>query len=139
MTTPIPFPDIDPNKRIEGFQFNMLPGDFVQVAHRDFEHESLDVVVTTFFLDAAKNTVEYVGLIRQLLKPKGLWINLGSLSYSQDSDQLNLPLDLLKSVIKETGFTFVKDNIVICNYGQNSKHSMTDIQLHCPAFTCRKT
>jgi hypothetical protein len=36
-----------------------------------------DAVVTCFFIDTARNIVEYVRLIRRLLRPGGVWLNLG--------------------------------------------------------------
>jgi len=34
-------------------------------------------VVTCFFIDTARNVVDYVKLIRRLLRPGGVWLNLG--------------------------------------------------------------
>lgn len=36
-----------------------------------------DGVVTCFFLDTARNVVHYIEQIYKLLKPNGVWINLG--------------------------------------------------------------
>jgi hypothetical protein len=36
-----------------------------------------DCVVTCFFIDTAKNIVEYLDIIRNALTPDGIWINLG--------------------------------------------------------------
>ena len=72
MTTPIPFPDIDPNEgrnMEEGFQFQMISGDFLKIDKEYLEHESVDAIVTTFFIDTAPNILEYVDKIYQLLKP----------------------------------------------------------------------
>ena len=41
--------------------------------------------VTCFFLDTARNVVEYLQTIHGLLKPGGLWINCGEASSSPPS------------------------------------------------------
>ena len=37
--------------------------------------------MTSFFLDTARNVLDYIELIQQILKPGGHWINLGPLLY----------------------------------------------------------
>lgn len=37
-----------------------------------------DCVCTCFFIDTAKNIVEYIEVISNILKPGGIWINLGT-------------------------------------------------------------
>jgi carnosine N-methyltransferase len=37
--------------------------------------------VTCFFLDTAHNVIEYIERIAAILKPGGLWVNLGPLLY----------------------------------------------------------
>jgi len=46
-----------------------------------------DVVVTYFFLETALNIFEYMELIYKILKPGGVWINCGDLSYTIDSEE----------------------------------------------------
>ncbi len=40
-----------------------------------------DAVVTCFFIDTGKNPLDYVWAIRRLLRPGGVWVNLGPLNY----------------------------------------------------------
>ena len=54
---------------------------FKQVYSADEYKCSQDVVVTCFFLDTARNVLDYIELIHQILKPGGHWINLGPLLY----------------------------------------------------------
>lgn len=42
-----------------------------------FLAESWDCVATCFFIDTAHNVLEYVETIWKILKPGGVWINLG--------------------------------------------------------------
>ena len=54
---------------------------FQQVYSAEDYRSSKDVVVTSFFLDTARNVLDYIELIHQILKPGGHWINLGPLLY----------------------------------------------------------
>lgn len=37
--------------------------------------------MTCFFIDTAKNILEYLEVLYNTLKPNGIWINLGPLTY----------------------------------------------------------
>jgi carnosine N-methyltransferase len=142
VTTPIAFPDINPSQRPSSFHFQMVPGDFVQVAHQSFEQGTMDAIVTTFFIDSAKNVIEYVNLIYQLLNPGGLWINMGGLNYAYEVFEeqeafVPLPLDVFKEIVKATGFVFLRDELVQCNYG-HTRHSMANVELKSSFFTVQK-
>ena len=62
-------PDHWPNKAVK-----LVEGDFLDMFPQDGE---FDAVVTLFFIDISKNVVDFLGNIHRLLKPGGLWINLG--------------------------------------------------------------
>ena len=61
----------------------------------------MDCVVSAFFLETGHNVIKYVEEIRKLLKPKGYWINIGSLSYAYESfeNEVCCPLTYVFSVI----------------------------------------
>ncbi len=42
-----------------------------------FWSDTWDCVATCFFIDTAHNVIEYVETIWKILKPGGVWINLG--------------------------------------------------------------
>ena len=137
VTTPIPFPDIDPSDRPENFQFQMLPGDFLKIAEEDIPEESMDVIVTTFFLDSGRNILDYIDAIAKLLKPEGIWINFGALNFNSD---LPMSLEMLKQIlIDHYHFEFLKDELIDTSYGQSqSQNSMFQMNLKCAFFTCKK-
>ena len=140
VTTPIAFPDINPSDRPSEFQFQYLPGDFLKVSEDNFEPETVDAIVTTFFIDAAQNVLEYVDKIHTLLKPEGIWINFGGLNYAfdafEDEDSvLPLPLEFLKKSI-ECNFKILKDEIVQSSY--ISAKSMESANLNCTFMVCKK-
>lgn len=41
------------------------------------EDDQFDAVVTLFFIDISDNVIEFLSNIHRLLKPGGVWINLG--------------------------------------------------------------
>ena len=143
VTTPIPFPDIDPNEgrdMEEGFQFQMISGDFLKIDEENLEHECVDAIVTTFFIDTAPNILEYVDKIYQLLKPEGIWINFGGLNFAYDAFEatemcIPMSLDVLKKVLQNRQFVFLRDELVQTSYGPQS---MRNTQMNCAFFTCQK-
>jgi hypothetical protein len=47
------------------------------------EHENrFDVIATCYFVDTAKNLLDYINVIRHILKPGGVWINVGPLLWN---------------------------------------------------------
>ncbi|XP_062563613.1 carnosine N-methyltransferase isoform X2 [Armigeres subalbatus] len=74
----ITFPDVSPTKFPPKGTMNMVAGDFLQV-YRDADY--WDCVATCFFIDCANNIIEFVEVIYNILKPGGIWVNLGPLLY----------------------------------------------------------
>jgi len=79
----VDFPDVDVVKPIKGTLSYTL-GDFVEV----YQHQSkaqYGAVVTCFFLDTATNLYDYLETIHRILKPNGLWINVGPLQWHRNA------------------------------------------------------
>ena len=53
----------------------MVAGDFIEVYGQ--QKGEWNCVASCFFIDTAHNIVEYIELIYALLKPGGLWTNIG--------------------------------------------------------------
>ncbi|OJJ45970.1 hypothetical protein ASPZODRAFT_25875 [Penicilliopsis zonata CBS 506.65] len=66
-------PDHWPNKAVK-----LVEGDFLKMFPRDGE---FDAVVTLFFIDMSENVIDFLSNIHRLLKPGGVWINLGPLKW----------------------------------------------------------
>jgi carnosine N-methyltransferase len=82
----------------------MVEGDFMHVF--DDQPAHYDVIVTLFFIDTAKNSLDYIDNINRLLKPGGLWINLGPLLYGTNPI-LQLSLEEIVNVSEAMGFEFL--------------------------------
>ncbi|KZO93323.1 N2227-domain-containing protein [Calocera viscosa TUFC12733] len=76
--TAITFPDHPPNPRV-----SLIEGDFLKVFP---EGGTYDAVVTLFFIDMSESVVDFLENIHRLLKPGGLWVNLGPLKWGTHSD-----------------------------------------------------
>lgn len=85
--------DYDNNNDIEQFpypRFSMAAGDFVEIYGKKSyinDVNRVDAVVTCFFLDTAPIILDYIETIDHVLKPGGIWINLGPLLYHWEKDQ----------------------------------------------------
>ncbi|KAL4216827.1 hypothetical protein ACF0H5_024548 [Mactra antiquata] len=122
---PVTFPDTDITDIPEGTNFSMAAGDFLEVYQ---EPDTWDCVATVFFIDTAHNIIEYIQTIYKILKPGGIWINLGPLLYHYadmpNEMSIELSYEEVKSVIEQTGFIYEKEEMKRkCNYTQN-KNSM---------------
>jgi ubiquinone/menaquinone biosynthesis C-methylase UbiE len=62
-------PDHWPNKAVK-----LVEGDFLEMFPHD---EEFDAIATLFFIDIGDNVIDFLSNIHRLLKPGGVWINLG--------------------------------------------------------------
>ena len=97
----IRFPDVIPRLndklRLADCDFFSLPKDI-----------KYDYIITLFFIDTSLNILATLEHIYTLLRPGGLWINLGPLLWTSGAQaSLELSLDELLHAVKETGFTLV--------------------------------
>ena len=133
------FPDVDIDLKNKG-QMKLTIGEFTFSYLRCQNY--YDCVVTSFFIDSARNILGYIEIIHNILKEGGLWINFGSLSYiwakSDYGLSIELPYDKLKETITNFGFEFVNDEIkknVV--YGQMDDF-MKNSYFDCVFFTVKK-
>jgi carnosine N-methyltransferase len=63
---------------------NMTAGDFITSYSGPENEDTFDAVVTVYFIDTAPNFIRYIETIRNVLKPGGLWINIGPLLWHFD-------------------------------------------------------
>jgi carnosine N-methyltransferase len=133
------FPDEDINLEGKG-KMTMFAGDFTKM-YNDMPN-SYDCVITCFFIDTAKNIIEYIDVIEKVLKKGGIWINFGPLSYHwvgyQNIPTIELPYDKLKEVIINYGFEYLHEEtnktVIYCEIEDFMKNDV----FNCVFFTCRK-
>ena len=133
------FPDEDINLDGKG-KMKMLCGDFTKLY--DDVSNYYDCVITCFFIDTAKNVIEYIEIIERVLKKGGIWINFGPLSYHwigyENIPSIELPYDILKQVIQNYGFEFLNEEtnktVIYCEM----ENSMKNDVFNCVFFTARK-
>lgn len=97
MQRAVPFPETE----IDASAVILVEGDFTTVFHG--QDELYDVVVTLFFIDTARNLLSYLETIHRLLRPGGVWLNLGPLLYGT-APFLQLSLDEIVALVERVGF-----------------------------------
>ena len=118
----------------------MNAGDFLEVYEKD--KDEWDCVATVFFLDTAPNILTYLESIHRVLRPGGLWVNLGPLLYhfadSAEQDSVELPYSEVRRLVERTGFRIDQERLGIpCEYVQNSR-SMLRYRYECVFLSCTK-
>lgn len=135
----ITFPDVSPTKFPPKGTMNMVAGDFLQV-YRDEDY--WDCVATCFFIDCANNIIEFVEVIYSILKPGGIWINLGPLLYHfsdvPNENSIEPTYEDLIVIIRSVGFIILKNKTdVLTKYAQNPT-SMHQSEYKSIYFVCQK-
>lgn len=98
------FPDILTDARVLT-RLNLVEGDFVTQFLPHGELKAFDVVATLFFIDTARNLVDYLETIAKVLKTGGVWVNMGPLLYVT-APLVELSLDVL-DVAEKLAFEFL--------------------------------
>ncbi|XP_030647685.1 carnosine N-methyltransferase [Chanos chanos] len=138
-TRPIFFPDVNPQSLPPNSDFSMVAGDFLEVYT---EPDTWDCVTTCFFIDTAHNVIDYVETIWNILKPGGVWINLGPLLYHFENMANELSIELsyedIKAAMLRYGFQLeVEKESVLTTYTENDR-SMLKYLYDCVFFVVRK-
>ena len=112
-------PDIDLSEAIKnGGDLSMATGEFLEVYSDTLDY--WDAVVTCFFIDTAHNIVDYIKAIYKMLKPGGLWINLGPLLYHYadmpNQSSIELTWQEVLEVAKQVGFKLESEQTVKSGY-----------------------
>lgn len=81
------------------------------------EDNHWDCVATCFFIDCANNVVQFIETIYKILKPGGIWVNLGPLLYHFSDmpmeDSIEPSYDVVRNVIQGFGFQLEVINDVV--------------------------
>lgn len=74
----VEIPDVLPSEVTQHLgDFSFAAGDFLELYAAPGQAQQWDAVVTCFFIDTARNVIEYLELIYKCLRPNGVWINCG--------------------------------------------------------------
>ncbi|XP_025154614.1 carnosine N-methyltransferase isoform X2 [Harpegnathos saltator] len=138
-TQAVSFPDVSPSDLPGTAQFSMTAGDFLEVYTED---NHWDCVATCFFIDCANNVVQFIETIYKILKPGGVWINLGPLLYHfsdlPNEESIEPSYDAIREVILGFGFRLEKEETQVkTRYAQNI-NSMLQCEYNSVYFVCRK-
>lgn len=133
----IRIPDVLPSDLPEGSNFSMVAGDFEEIygnPDKDNEHlDQWDAIVTCFFIDTAKNIVNYLRTFHRILAPGGIWINLGPMLWHWENSgtdpSIELDLEQVKALVEEIGFE-VRDEKTIDTTYTNNTQSMLAYTYH---------
>lgn len=101
-----------PDTAIDNSAVLLVEGDFTTVFNG--ENERYDVVTTLFFIDTARNLLSYLETIHRLLRPGGIWLNLGPLLYGT-APFIQLSLDEIIALAEKVGFR-IEDTDERCGY-----------------------
>ncbi|VDO79825.1 unnamed protein product [Heligmosomoides polygyrus] len=138
-TRPVYFPDIGKSRDEVPPNFSMIAGDFLEIAQS--RASSFDCIVTAWFIDTAKNIIDYIETIYKILKPGGVWLNVGPLTYHyedmMDEMSIELPYDEVMRIVRLTGFIVEKEDRIISYYTIN-RSSMLQNQYTCAFFVATK-
>eukprot|EP00466_Bigelowiella_natans_P000463 jgi/Bigna1/66387/fgenesh1_pg.1_\ len=83
-------------QKLKAPEMSMTAGEFLQMYGDPRYNNSWDAIVTCFFLDTAPNVIEYISAFHRLLRPGGIWINLGPLTYHWQSSQSKIAASILE-------------------------------------------
>ncbi|KAH7883121.1 N2227-like protein-domain-containing protein [Phlebopus sp. FC_14] len=132
MLRPVNIPDVLPSDLPPDSNFSWVAGDFEEIygAVETDEDEpqggQWDAVMTCFFIDTAKNIVNYLRILHRILAPGGIWVNLGPLLWHFENNATNdtsieLDLEEVKELARKVGFTLSDEKTIETTYTNNDQ------------------
>ncbi|KAF8064870.1 N2227-like protein-domain-containing protein [Lyophyllum atratum] len=147
MLQPISIPDVLPSALPSGSNFSLVAGDFeeiygVETDPNEPQAGEWDAILTCFFIDTAKNIVNYLRIIHRILAPGGVWINLGPLLWHFENNNTNdtsveLDLEEVKALARQIGFELSNERTIDTTYTTNSE-GMLGYIYHAAFWTATK-
>eukprot|EP00743_Colponemidia_sp_Colp-15_P007924 GILK01008583.1.p1 GENE.GILK01008583.1~~GILK01008583.1.p1 ORF type:complete len:398 (+),score=50.77 GILK01008583.1:41-1195(+) len=131
--------DIQVGSEIVQPDFSMCAGEFVEVYRQQIG--AWDCITTCFFLDTARNVIEYIETMSKILRPGGVWINFGPLLYHyadmEDEKSIELSWEEILPIIQYYGFELKHFEMRKSTYTANPD-SMMNVLYNCLFFTAIK-
>ncbi|KAI6041129.1 N2227-like protein [Pisolithus marmoratus] len=125
-------PDVLPSDLPPGSNFSLVAGDFKEIYSAENMDENepqagkWDTILTCFFIDTAKNVVNYLRILHHILAPGRVWINLGPLLWHFENNENECPsieLDLaeVKELACTIGFELYDERTIHTSYSSNDQ------------------
>lgn len=143
----VSIPDVLPSVLPPGSNFSLVAGDFEEIYGSESDPDEpqsgkWNAVLTCFFIDTAKNIVNYLRIIHRILAPGGVWVNLGPLLWHWENNNTNDPsveLDLeeVKSLASTIGFKLSNEKTIDTTYTSNAQ-AMLGYVYHASFWTATK-
>jgi carnosine N-methyltransferase len=124
-------PDVLASASPVPLEMSMTAGDFLEVYTAEEHAAAWDAVLTSFFIDTAHNVIDYIEAIAYVLKPGGIWANLGPLlwHFAEMPGEFSIELtwEEVRSAILSSGFTISQESggggesYRDCPYANNSR------------------
>ena len=106
------FPDVNIRKSLgenNVENLTLIYGDFAKIYKQ--KPSTFDCLITVFFLDSARNIIDWLQTIYNTLKKGGIWINFGPLDYESANSYYEPCIELtwedVKAVMLKLGFEFL--------------------------------
>lgn len=118
--------------------FSMCAGEFIEVYAG--QRARWDAVLTCFFIDTAKNIFLYIRTIAEIIRPGGLWANLGPLLYHYAEQPNSISIELSWEEVKpeiEKYFVFMEEEAHEAFYTTNI-HGLLHTRYRCIFFAARR-
>ncbi|KAJ8083549.1 hypothetical protein PM082_009423 [Marasmius tenuissimus] len=132
----ISIPDVVPSLP-RGSNFSLVAGDFEEIygggqelapvgPHEEPQNGLWDAVLTCFFIDTAKNIVNYLRILHRILAPGGVWINMGPLLWHWENNNtgdpsIELDLEEVKELARKIDFDISNEKTIDATYVTNSE------------------
>ncbi|PPQ79034.1 hypothetical protein CVT25_002343 [Psilocybe cyanescens] len=138
----ISIPDVRPSDLPPGSDFSLVAGDFEEIFSNLDQKGQWNAILTCFFIDTAKNIVNYLRILHTILAPGGVWINLGPLLWHWENNSSNDPsveLDMeeVKNLARRIGFEISNETTIDTTYTNNAQ-SMLGYVYHAAFWTATK-
>jgi len=135
----VKIPDICPMDALrQGAQFSMAAGEFVEVYKN--QTNAWDAVASCFFLDTAKNIFLYIRIIANIIRPGGLFVNIGPLLFHYADSPNDVSIEISWEEVKPCllqYFDIVEESEKIALYTANSE-GLSCTRYRCIFFVARR-
>lgn len=123
-------------------ELSMVAGEFTEAYSKPHQKKKWSAVATCFFIDTARNIIEYLEIIYELLQPGGYWVNVGPLLYhfasTFDSMSIELSLKEVLDVAEHIGFTLLQAPTTIDTTYTTNQRSMKQLVYRCAFFVLQR-